>query len=95
MEVRNETNMDRVSRSMIKADDVQQTELVPRNDAEWNHNFFYNTGEMVDDNITFILREDNKEEVGRETIRNLALDAIKQEGDVVGMTVARQTGRCS
>ena len=48
--------MDAKSRSVIKGEDIQQTEIVSRNCLEWNQNFFYNTAEMVDDNITFIMR---------------------------------------
>ena len=35
--------MDAQSRSHVKGLDIQRTDLVPRDNAEWNHNYFYNS----------------------------------------------------
>jgi hypothetical protein len=39
--------------------------------AVWNASFHYNTIELVDDNITFILKSKDGSELGRHTERNL------------------------
>ena len=47
--------------------------------AVWNASFHYNTIELVDDNITFILKSKDGSELGRHTERNLKFWRKKDE----------------
>lgn len=64
-----EANFDRIS---YENSDAKKTRLIdPSRTQEWNQSIHYNTTELVDDNLTFILKHRDGTEIGRTTERNI------------------------
>lgn len=49
------------------------TKLVSKNNPTWEEDFYYNNNVVLDDNISFILRDERNKEVARTEVRNLSL----------------------
>lgn len=49
----------------------KKTRLLEAGNLFFHEAFHYNTHELVDDNLTFVLRQRNGEEIGRHTVRNM------------------------
>jgi hypothetical protein len=49
----------------------RKTRLLEKDNLVFNESFHYNTSELFDDNLTFILRAKDGHEFGRHTIRRL------------------------
>lgn len=46
-------------------DESKRTKLVESSNPKWDENFYYNSSKVLDDNITFILRNVENQEIAR------------------------------
>ena len=53
-------------------DESKRTKVVDSKDSKWDENFYYNSSKVLDDNITFILRNGENQEIARSEIRNFS-----------------------
>jgi hypothetical protein len=57
------------------------TKLVSKNNPTWEEDFYYNNNVVLDDNISFILRDERNKEVARTEVRNLSLQRQEERQD--------------
>lgn len=77
IEIRNETNLAAEEGGAT----TRQTKLAPKDSPAWDEDFYYNNNEVLDDNITFILRGENHAEEARAEVRNFSLQRKEQAED--------------